>query len=33
MEFSIIKQPIIKIKEIDPQNFGLPKEFDIPNLT
>lgn len=33
MEFTLIKQPIIKLKEIDPSNFGLPKEFEVPNLT
>jgi hypothetical protein len=33
MEYTLIKQPIIKLKEIDPSNFGLPKEFEMPNLT
>ena len=33
MEFTLIKQPIIKLEEIKPDNFGLPSDFEMPKLT
>jgi hypothetical protein len=33
MEFSLIKQPIIKLTSIKPENFGLPADFPVTKLS